>query len=73
MLHYALAVGARIPVRKHFWEIARHSGEQCSIGFQPVSGFGVETGLNPNGTFGARTACYLRAIQNPELSPGFIS
>ena len=69
MLHYTVAwwLWARgTPVRKHFPEIARHSGEQCSIGFQPVSGFGAETGLNPNGPFPARTipnSLYLRAIQ----------
>ena len=36
MLHYTVAwwLWAReTPVRKHFSEIARHSGEQCSIGF----------------------------------------
>jgi hypothetical protein len=27
------------PPREAFRQIARHSGEQCSIGFQPVSGF----------------------------------
>jgi hypothetical protein len=30
------------------------AGEQCSIGFQPVSGFGVETELNPDGPFRER-------------------
>src|SRR5271170_2141912 len=33
-----VAVGARNSPQKAFREIARHSGEQCSIGFQPVSG-----------------------------------
>jgi hypothetical protein len=72
MLHYTVAwvaVGARYSRQEAFPEIARHAGEQCSkhcIGFQPVSGFGVETGLNPDGPFGERTIQnrpYLRAIQ----------
>jgi hypothetical protein len=31
-------VGARNSPQEAFRQIARHSGEQCSIGFQPVSG-----------------------------------
>jgi hypothetical protein len=50
-----VAVGARYSRQEAFPEIARHAGEQCSIGFQPVSGFGVETGLNSDGPFGERT------------------
>jgi hypothetical protein len=46
-----VALGAQNSPQKAFRQIARHSGEHCSIGFQPVSGFGSETGLNPNGTF----------------------
>jgi hypothetical protein len=34
-----------------FREIARHSGEQSSIGFQAVSGIGLDTGLDSNGPF----------------------
>ena len=59
-------VGARNSRQEAFRKIARHSGEHCSIGFQPVSGFGSETGRNPNGPFRARTILnrpYLRAIQ----------
>ena len=47
MLHYAVAWwlwAHGTPGRRHFPEIARHSGKQCSIGFQPVSGFGAEPG-----------------------------
>jgi hypothetical protein len=60
--HLFLAVAER---QEAFPEIARHSGEQCSMGFQPVSGFGVETGLNPNDPFGART------IQTALIFPPF--
>jgi hypothetical protein len=28
-----------------------HAMGQCTMGFQPVTGFGVETGRNPNGPF----------------------
>jgi hypothetical protein len=42
---------ARYSRQEAFPEIARHAGEQGSIGFQPVSGFVVETGLNPDGLF----------------------
>ncbi len=45
-----VAVGARNSPQKAFREIAGHSGEQCSIGFQPVSG----VGLNPDGPFPTR-------------------
>jgi hypothetical protein len=65
MLHYTvawMAVGARYSRQEAFPEIARHAGKQCSIGFQPVSGFGVETGLNSDRPFGERT------IQNLPLS-----
>jgi hypothetical protein len=65
MLHYTVAwvaMGARYFRQEAFPEIARHAGAQCSIGFQPVSGFGVETGLNSDGLFGERT------IQNRPLS-----
>jgi hypothetical protein len=58
MLHCTVAwvaVGARYSRQEAFPEIARHAGEQCSIGFQPVSGIGVETGLNSDGPFGERT------------------
>jgi hypothetical protein len=34
------------PPRKAFREIARHSGEHCSIGFQPVSV--LEAAIPPN-------------------------
>jgi hypothetical protein len=34
-----VAVGARNPRQEAFRDIARHSGKQCSIGFQPVSGY----------------------------------
>jgi hypothetical protein len=57
MLHYTVvgaAVGARCSRQEGFPEIARHAGEQCSIGFQPVSGFGVGTGLNHDRLFGER-------------------
>jgi hypothetical protein len=36
MLHCTVAVGAQNSRQEAFPEIARHSGEQCSIGFQPV-------------------------------------
>ena len=36
-----LAVGARNSPQEAFRQIARHSEEQCSRGFQPVSGFGI--------------------------------
>jgi hypothetical protein len=74
MLHYTVAWwlwALGTPVRKHFEISLGHSGEQSSIGFQPVSGFGAETGLNPNGPFRVRTfpnRPYLRAIQ-PRVYP----
>jgi hypothetical protein len=37
------AVGSRNSPQEALREIGRHSREQCSISFQPVSGFGVET------------------------------
>ena len=61
-----VAVGARNSTPKAFPEIARHSGEQCSIGFQPLSGFEAETGLNPNDPFPTSAIPnrpYLRDIQ----------
>jgi hypothetical protein len=69
MLHYTVAwvaVGARYSRQETFAEVARHAGKQCSIGFQPVSGFAVETGLNsdrPSGREPSKTLPYLRAIQ----------
>ncbi len=39
-----VAVGARNSAQKAFRQIARHSGEHCSIGFQPVAGV---RGLKP--------------------------
>ena len=51
MLHYTVAWSLwvrGIPIRKHFERSLDTPGDQCSIGFQPVSGFRVETGLNPN-------------------------
>jgi hypothetical protein len=51
-------------------QIARHFGEQCSIGFQPVSGFGDETGLNPNGPFQARTIP-IRTLSSRRSAQGF--
>jgi hypothetical protein len=47
-----VAVGARNSRQEAIRDIARHSGEQCSIGFQPVSGFGAETGLIPTALSG---------------------
>ena len=64
---YHPPVGARNSPQEAFRQIAPHSGEQCSMGFQPVSGFGDETGRNPNGPFRARTIPHphliFRAIQ----------
>jgi hypothetical protein len=65
-----LAVGAQNSPQEAFRQIARHSGEQCSIGFQPVSGFGDETGLNPNGPFRARTIT-IRTLSSRHSAQGF--
>jgi hypothetical protein len=42
-LHRRVVAVARNSRQEAFRDIARHSGEQCSIGFQPVSGFGAES------------------------------
>jgi hypothetical protein len=48
-----VAVGALNSRQEAFRDIARHSSKQCSIGFQPVSGF---WGLSPTAPspFGAK-------------------
>ena len=68
MLHYTVAWlmwAHGTPARKQFRKIARHSGEQGSIGFQPVSGFGADTGRNPNGPFRARPTPKTFQINTP--------